>query len=518
MTESVLIVGGGTMGAGIAALAASHGLHVEVVEPNADARVRLFERHPELTVLESVPSKIDASFVIEAIVEHLDLKRELFVALAATSSPQTILASNTSSLAIDEIMHPLADRSRTLGLHFFNPPHAMKLVEIVRAHDTSDETIARALDFVASLGKEAIVCADTPGFVVNRVARPYYLQSMLAYEAGVASFTEIDALARGVGFRMGPFELMDLIGIDINLATTESVYARTRAEHLAPVALQQRMVDAGTLGRKTGEGFFIYRDQAPERLEFSDVAEPLSQSVPIALLGFDMLAEEFAELLESHDIFPQRILNDDLCDEIHPDTMLIVDSGDGASDRTELLLMLESSIATDCVMLVDAYATDTQALRRRMRAPNRLVGYGVLGSLERQSVVEIVDTDDLDESALHVAKEFFARIGRHTVVVEDRPGLYLGRTVAAIVNEAVAAVHEGVAAADDVDRAMRLGTNYPIGPVAWGREIGGTRVARILYRLAQAYGSQYAPHRALWVLDIDPEGHESEIELGTPVL
>ncbi|MHB8461582.1 MAG: 3-hydroxyacyl-CoA dehydrogenase family protein, partial [Vulcanimicrobiaceae bacterium] len=254
MSESVVVVGGGTMGAGIAALIASRGLPVVVIEPNIAARERLHELHPELSVLEAIPARVDATLVIEAVVERLETKRAIFAELVAATPATTLLASNTSSLSIADIASGRIDPSRILGMHFFNPPHAMKLIEIVRTEKTGDEAIARALAFVHRLGKEAIVCADTPGFVVNRVARPYYLQAMLAYEAGVASFAEIDAIARGVGFRMGPFELMDLIGIDINLATTESVFERTHAARLAPVALQQQMVDAQTLGRKSGRG------------------------------------------------------------------------------------------------------------------------------------------------------------------------------------------------------------------------------------------------------------------------
>ncbi len=519
MSESVVVIGGGTMGAGIAALIASRGLPVVVVEPNVGARERLLELHPELSVLDALPGKIDATLVIEAIVERLDIKRSVFSELMAATAPTTIVASNTSSLSIADISSGLADPSRIVGLHFFNPPHAMKLIEVVRATHTSDETVARALAFVERLGKEAIVCADTPGFVVNRVARPYYLQAMLAYEAGVASFAQIDAIARGVGFRMGPFELMDLIGIDINLATTQSVFERTRAARLAPVDLQQQMVDAQTLGRKSGRGFYLYSEGAPERLDLSDTGSGLPADTRIAILGFDIVAEELAQAFEEKGFAPQSILNDDLIEDIDPETEIVLDCGDGASDRVEALVMLESALPEHCTLLVDAYTTDVTALRERLRAPHRLVGFGLLSGLERQDVVEIVDADDVDENALMHAREAFATLGRHTVLVEDRPGLYLGRTVASIINEAVCVVAEEVASVADVDRAMLLGTNYPYGPIAWGRQIGGARIARILERLAHAYGSQFAPHRALWVLDVDPDGEaHSEMTLGEPVL
>jgi 3-hydroxybutyryl-CoA dehydrogenase len=172
------------------------------------------------------------------------------------------------------------------------------------------------------------------------------------------------------------------------------------------------------------------------------------------------------------------------------------------------------------VIFADAYATDLAKAAKRMRHSERLVGYGVLGAFVSQRAVEIVDSELVSDDALELAQELFASLGKGVVLVEDRPGLFLGRTVGSIVNEAVIAVHEKVATLDDVDVAMRLGTNYPIGPIAWGREIGGARVTRILQRLAEAEGEAFAPHRSLWVLDVEEEGATQPIELPaeTPVL
>jgi 3-hydroxyacyl-CoA dehydrogenase len=144
-----------------------------------------------------------------------------------------------------------------------------------------------------------------------------------------------------------------------------------------------------------------------------------------------------------------------------------------------------------------------EACARRLRHPGRVVGYGILGSLGGQRTVEIVASAAVSDDALELAQEFFGNLGKSAILVEDLPGLFLGRTVGSIVNEAMAAVHEHVASPDDVDAALRLGANYPSGPIAWGREIGGARVTRILKRLAQAEGEAFAPHRSLWVLDVD---------------
>jgi 3-hydroxybutyryl-CoA dehydrogenase len=175
------------------------------------------------------------------------------------------------------------------------------------------------------------------------------------------------------------------------------------------------------------------------------------------------------------------------------------------SDRGEVIRSLDTLLPPETIIFVDAYATDIDALTKRLSHPERIVGYGVLGSLGAQRVIEIADLETTGDDALELAQELFEAIGKEVVLVESLPGLYLGRTVGSIVNEAVYAVQEGVATADDIDVAMRLGTNYPIGPIAWGREIGGDRISRILHRLAQAEGMAFAPHRALWVLDAEQE-------------
>jgi 3-hydroxybutyryl-CoA dehydrogenase len=349
-----------------------------------------------------------------------------------------------------------------------------------------------------------VLASDTPGFIVNRVARPYYLQALRALDRGVASAEELDALARGVGFRMGPFELMDLIGLDVNLATTETVYARTQAQRFAPVELQRDMVARGLLGRKSGAGFYAYGDAVPERYEptFSEPSEEIDDQESLAVLGFGERAEVLTELLQTRYARFTRIENDELIDELSPEVTIVVDAGDGVSDRADVVAQLDSLLGAHTVFLVDAYATDIDACTRRMRHPERLAGYGILGSPEAQQHVEIVDSEIVSDDALELAQELFGSLRKGVVLVENVPGLFLGRTIGSIVNEALIAVAEEVASADDVDTAMRLGANYPVGPIAWGREIGGARLRRILKRLADSEGSAFAPHRSLWMLDV----------------
>jgi 3-hydroxybutyryl-CoA dehydrogenase len=197
---------------------------------------------------------------VEAIIENRSAKQELFRALESLGiSPQTIIASNTSSISIAALASVLHHPERCIGLHFFNPAHVMRLVEVVRSARTSEQTLQRALDFVQRLGKTPVVVRDIPGFIVNRVARNYYNEALRIVVEGVAEVEQVDRLLRGAGFPMGPFELMDLIGLDVNLEVTRSIYEQHFYEpRFAPSVLQQQYVDAGLLGRKTGRGFYPY--------------------------------------------------------------------------------------------------------------------------------------------------------------------------------------------------------------------------------------------------------------------
>lgn len=213
-------------------------------------------RHVQFT------SKIEdckGDIIIEAIIERVDAKVELFSKLNEINSTECIFASNTSSLSISEIQKEIIQPQRVAGMHFFNPAHVMKLVEVVKGKDTSDATTDAIINLCKQLNKVPVLCIDSPGFIVNRVARPYYLEAMKIVESGLASFEDVDAVMEACGFKMGPFKLMDLIGMDINYAVSTSLYeALDKPERLKPSPLQADKIEKGELGKKTGKGFYNY--------------------------------------------------------------------------------------------------------------------------------------------------------------------------------------------------------------------------------------------------------------------
>ena len=277
---TLCICGAGTMGSGIAQVAATAGFTTllfdvsEAAVQQAAVRLendlgRLVEKgkltaEEAKAILQRIAFLSDvkqckADVVIEAIVEKLDLKISLFQQLAAINPPQTIFASNTSSLSIAAIAKALPHPERFAGLHFFNPAPVMKLVEVVRGDRTADDVVQQLTDLTKSLGKVPVVCNDSPGFIVNRVARPFYIEALRIAEEGSVAYNTIDQLLEGVGFRMGPFKLMDLIGNDVNYAVSCSVYEQLQKPvRLKPSYLQQEKVENGELGKKTGKGYYPY--------------------------------------------------------------------------------------------------------------------------------------------------------------------------------------------------------------------------------------------------------------------
>jgi 3-hydroxybutyryl-CoA dehydrogenase len=275
------VIGGGTMGGGIVQVAAQQGMEVILWDVRQDlldaslGRVRGFlQRSVERgrmtqDELDAVMGRIsttteyeglgDADCVIEAVLERIEIKQEIFRNLDRVCRPGAVLASNTSSLSVTHIAAATERRQDVVGMHFFNPVPLMALVEVVAGSDTSPETMDRAVAVARELGKTPVRAADTPGFIVNRVVRPFYNEALRILNDGVASYPEIDRIMKGLGFRMGPFELMDLIGNDVNFAVTSTIFEQVKGEpRFRPAYQQERLVQAGTLGQKTKRGWYTY--------------------------------------------------------------------------------------------------------------------------------------------------------------------------------------------------------------------------------------------------------------------
>ena len=377
------VIGAGAMGSGIAQVAATAGHPVFIVDAFEGAAQRACTRITESLRKRAAQGKLDAAeadaiaarlspcdsvealpecvVVIEAIVEDLEVKKDLFEALGRTQPATTLLATNTSSLSIDQIAPAAMHPGRVLGLHFFNPPPAMKLVEVIRGEITTPDVMDTGVGLVKAWGKVPVQCASTPGFIVNRVARPFYGEAQRLVQEGVADPATIDACVRTAGFRMGPLELTDLIGQDVNLAVGTSVWHQTGKDpRYEPTPFQQKLVADGNLGRKTGKGVYTYA---------ADGTSP-----------------------------------------------------DNIPDEAKVAELVASGVVTNPV----------------------------------------------------------------------------ARTLAMLVNEAVDLVDRGEAGPADVDLAMTLGTGYPKGPIAWGREIGFRTVRDQLIELDKAFpGGRYRPSPAL---------------------
>lgn len=306
---NVSVIGSGTMGSGIAQVAATAGCIVKLFDLNQEALSKsknalevflskLVEKEKidsaeksriqsNISYVSSMKELADSDLVIEAIVENLEVKRKVFSELEELVSKDTILASNTSSLSIASIAASCKTHDRVIGIHFFNPAPLMQLVEVIPAVQTSNEVLEKVVQIISDWKKVVAVAKDTPGFIVNRVARSFYSESIRIYEEGMADFATIDwALKTEGGFRMGPFELMDFIGHDVNYVVTETVFNAFYFDpKFKPSFTQKRLLEAGFLGRKTGRGFYDYSQELPKPTENSALAKAIFERVIVMLIN-----------------------------------------------------------------------------------------------------------------------------------------------------------------------------------------------------------------------------------------
>jgi len=306
---NVAIIGSGTMGSGIAQVAATSGCAVKLFDLNQEALAKsknalettlfkLVEKEKidateksriqnNISYVNTLKDLSDSDLVIEAIVENLEVKRKVFSELESLVSENTILASNTSSLSIASIAASCQKPERVIGIHFFNPAPLMQLVEVIPAVQTSDEVLQKSVQIISDWKKVVAVAKDTPGFIVNRVARPFYSESLRLYEEGVADFATIDWALKAIGgFRMGPFELMDMIGHDVNYIVTETVFTAFYFDpKFKPSFTQKRLLEAGFLGRKSGRGFYNYNQELPTPKEDLVLAKSIFERVIVMLIN-----------------------------------------------------------------------------------------------------------------------------------------------------------------------------------------------------------------------------------------
>jgi 3-hydroxybutyryl-CoA dehydrogenase len=481
----VAVIGAGTMGIGIAQVAASAGHQVQLFDIAASAaqqalnalgqrlRQRVTAGKADAANTEALLARIqpvdalsqlaDSELVIEAVAEKLPIKQSLFRDLEALCSPATLFASNTSSLSITAIAGALQHPQRLAGLHFFNPAPLMKLVEIVSGLDTSAETVATLQALTRQWGKQSVLCRSTPGFIVNRVARPFYAETLRALEEHVADAATLDSVMRDAGgFAMGPLQLTDMIGQDINYAVTESVFqAFFQDPRFTPSLVQQELVAAGRLGRKSGHGFYRYGDHPQPTANYlpaSTAALPRSITLHGDPAGMTLLDD----LLTGNAVTIKQPGQTSAFARLDEVTFMLT-NGKTASQVAD-----ETGTP---VVLFDLSANYSQA-----------------------STVAISCAAQNDARHNATVVRLLQSLGKKVIQLPDYPGLLVMRTLAMLANEALDVVNKGVASAADTDHAMCCGVNYPRGPLEWGTALGWQQILTTLENLQHYYGEpRYRP-------------------------
>ncbi|MER6953564.1 MULTISPECIES: 3-hydroxyacyl-CoA dehydrogenase [unclassified Streptomyces] len=486
LSSPVAVVGTGTMGQGIAqvALVAGHPVRLydavpgrareaaaaigarldRLVDKDRLAATDRDEARARLKAAESLADLADCSLVVEAVVEDLAAKQELFRQLEDVVGEDCLLATNTSSLSVTAVAGALRNPGRFVGLHFFNPAPLLPLVEVVSGYATDVTSATRAYETARSWGKTPVACADTPGFIVNRIARPFYAEAFAVYEAQGADPATIDAILReSGGFRMGAFELTDLIGQDVNESVTHSVWRSFFQDvRFTPSLAQRRLVESGRLGRKSGQGWYDYREEAePAEPHTAEPAQPPAYVVAEGNLG---PASELLALIREAGVQVRE-------EEEDHGTRLVLPGGGQLA-----LADGQTSVEFRDVVYFDLALDYRKATRIALSA-----------------------SQDTSTQTMSEAIGLFQALGKDVSVIGDVPGMIVARTVARIVDLAHDAVAKGVATEEDVDTAMRLGVNYPLGPFEWSRRLGRTWACALLDDLHDRDPSgRYAPSLALY--------------------
>ncbi|GAA0902407.1 3-hydroxyacyl-CoA dehydrogenase [Streptomyces thermoalcalitolerans] len=497
LSSPVAVVGAGTMGQGIAqvALVAGHPVRLYDAVPGrareaADAIGARLDRLVEkerltgadrdaararLRPADSLAELADCSLVVEAVLERLDVKQELFRELEGIVGDDCLLATNTSSLSVTAIGGALRAPGRFVGLHFFNPAPLMPLVEVVSGFATDAAAATRAYETARAWGKTPVVCADTPGFIVNRIARPFYAEAFAVLESQGADPATIDAVLReSGGFRMGAFELTDLIGQDVNESVTHSVWQSFFQDvRFTPSLAQRRLVESGRLGRKSGRGWYDYAEGA-ERPEPHTAGQEQPPAYVVA--GGDLgPAAGLLALIREAGI----AVREEERERNHEE------DGKGGARGACLVLPGGGRLA-----LADG---------RTSAELGDLVHFDLALDYRRATRIALSASPRTAPRTLAEATGLFQALGKKVSVIGDVPGMIVARTVARIVDLAYDAVARGVATEEDVDTAMRLGVSYPLGPFEWNRRLGRTWAHGLLDNLHRRDPSgRCAPSLALY--------------------
>ncbi|MCH7345942.1 3-hydroxyacyl-CoA dehydrogenase [Pelomonas sp. CA6] len=474
----VAVIGAGVMGAGIAQVAAQAGHPVQLLDLRPGAaeaaigqigkalqglvdkgRLEAAQRETVLARLRpaaAVSELADAVLVVEVIVEKLEPKQALLRELDGLLPPEALIASNTSSISITALANGMQRPERLVGMHFFNPVPLMKLVEVVWGAETLASAAAAVEQIARRWGKTPVHAKSTPGFIVNRIARPYYAETLQLLQEQAATPALLDRALRAAGFRMGPCELMDLIGHDTNYLVTQSVFeANFGDKRYQPSLVQKALVDGGRLGRKVGKGFY---DGVPAA---AAPVEPGTEELPgLVLVGQGPLVELLAGWAQQRGLAPRRRIEADWCGLELDGLQLHLCRGRSAAQlaherKHEALAVIDWPVAPE---RADGLAI---AFAPRVSAPQR-----------------------------EQARAVLRRLGWEALVLRDIPGLAVARTLAMLVNEGADAVWQGVCDEAGADTAMKLGVNYPAGPFDWLAQLGAPAVVELLDALFEAYRSE----------------------------
>jgi 3-hydroxybutyryl-CoA dehydrogenase len=482
----IAIVGAGAMGQGIAQIAALAGLEVKLLDIDSAASAKAIDSignvldklagKGKLTTEQShaargrikaevsVGGLADCDLVIEAIVEKLEVKRSLFAQLEEVVTDDAVLVSNTSSLSITSIAAGCRHPQRIAGFHFFNPVPLMKVVEVVRGLRSSDVTIDWLVKLATHLGHTAVRCRDMPGFIVNHAGRALNTEGLRIVQEGVTAESTVDAVVREqMGFRMGPFELLDLTGLDVSHPVMESIYRQFYEEpRFRPSPITAVRLAGGMLGRKSGSGFYEY-DGGKKLEEHGVIADvPTWDPCPVWVSSrYPNEAERVRNLLQTCGVE--------------------VEDGEAPSSGALIIVTPLGHDATTCVVAESLVA-------------ERVVAVDTLCGLDKGVRRVIMPTPATNENMLVRAQGLFALDGTPVSVIRDSGGFVGQRILGCIVNTACEIAQQRIATPEDIDAAVRLGLGYPLGPLALGDRIGAARILNVLRGLVDVYGDpRYRP-------------------------